>query len=122
MKKFAASILCSSMSRLKTTTLVGESSLYEISPKLSFFELKNRKRNFSSTINNSTNDDWSNDGSIYNAEDVDRIQSIMKCCGSQNYTDFEESPWGKNHTDMAPESCCNVDLMQKNNMVRKALN
>ena len=101
------------MSRSKTTTLVGEFSCKNLALPPT--------KNSSSTINNSTNDDWSNDGSIYNAEDVDRIQSIMKCCGSQNYTDFEESPWGKNHTDMAPESCCNVELMQKNNMVRRAL-
>lgn len=75
-----------------------------------------------STINNSTNDDWSNDGSIYNAEDVDRIQSIMKCCGSTNYTDFQHSPWGKNHSDMAPESCCNFDLLSENNLTCRALN
>ena len=78
-------------------------------------------KNSSSTINNSTNDDWSNDGSIYNAEDVDRIQSIMKCCGSTNYTDFQESPWGKNHTNMVPESCCNVELLNENNMVSEYL-
>jgi len=38
---------------------------------------------------------------------VDRIQSKYSCCGSITFSDWTESPWHKEHEDMAvPDSCC----------------
>lgn len=76
----------------------------------------------SSVINNATDDHWTNDGQLYVSEDVDRIQSLMMCCGSDNYSDFTVSPWGQDHPDMVPESCCDVKAMAAANMTCRALN
>jgi len=61
--------------------------------------------------------DWVNDGEIYTSEDVDRIQTMLECCGSYNYTDFSMSPWGLRHPQMVPMSCCDPDEMSKSNKV-----
>ena len=66
--------------------------------------------------------DWEPDHDLYDSDDVDRIQTNFKCCGSMNYTDFNQSPWGKLNPYMVPSSCCNLTLIsdevfiiQKNN-------
>lgn len=55
--------------------------------------------------------DWEPDHDLYDSDDVDRIQTNFKCCGSLNYTDFEESPWGKENPQMVPSSCCNLTVI-----------
>lgn len=39
------------------------------------------------------------------SESIDILQSNIKCCGSQNYTDWFQTPWAKN-SSRVPESCC----------------
>jgi len=55
--------------------------------------------------------DWEPDHDLYDSDDVDRIQTNFKCCGSMNYTDFNQSPWGKLNPYMVPSSCCNLTLI-----------
>ena len=55
--------------------------------------------------------DWEPDHDLYDSDDVDRIQTNFKCCGSINYTDFNLSPWGKLNPYMVPSSCCNLTLI-----------
>merc|ERR1719402_725851 len=65
---------------------------------------------------------WINDGGIYTSDDVDRIQSMLHCCGSYNYTDFGASPWGLQNQEMVPFSCCNPTEMAKLNQTCRKLN
>lgn len=79
---------------------------------------------YNSTNNESHNstDHWITDGGIYTSDDVDRIQSVLHCCGSHNYTDFAGSPWGLNNPSMVPVSCCNPAEMSKLNQTCRMLN
>uniref|UniRef100_T1IN95 Tetraspanin n=1 Tax=Strigamia maritima TaxID=126957 RepID=T1IN95_STRMM len=38
-------------------------------------------------------------------EAIDMLQSQLKCCGIDTYTDWERTRWS-NHTKSVPESCC----------------
>jgi hypothetical protein len=66
--------------------------------------------------------DWVNDGAIYSSDDVDRIQTYFHCCGSKNYTDFGESPWGAQFPKMAPYSCCDPAAMERLNQTCRMVN
>jgi hypothetical protein len=39
-------------------------------------------------------------------KEVDDIQATFSCCGSHNYTDWDTTPYGHNHTLHYPDSCC----------------
>ena len=55
--------------------------------------------------------DWEPDHDLYDSDDVDRIQTNFKCCGSINYTDFSQSPWGKLNP-FHKETTCKCDSNQ----------
>jgi len=44
---------------------------------------------------------------IENTKAIDKIQQQYDCCGSYNFTDWQNSTWYENHPDMkVPDSCC----------------
>ncbi|PAA68037.1 hypothetical protein BOX15_Mlig028043g2 [Macrostomum lignano] len=38
--------------------------------------------------------------------EVDFIQSTYQCCGVNNFTDWLETPWSRQHNLTVPDSCC----------------
>jgi tetraspanin-3 len=48
---------------------------------------------------------YGNDSGV--TKEVDDIQTMFHCCGIQNYTDWDNTPYGhSNHTLHYPDSCC----------------
>ncbi|XP_026887490.2 tetraspanin 36 [Electrophorus electricus] len=46
------------------------------------------------------------DGQNSETRAVNYLQSQLKCCGVQNYTDWTSTPWYKSHNSSVPQSCC----------------
>uniref|UniRef100_A0A5S6QEV0 Tetraspanin n=1 Tax=Trichuris muris TaxID=70415 RepID=A0A5S6QEV0_TRIMR len=42
---------------------------------------------------------------------VDFMQTQMQCCGFTNYTDWVSTPWGHQHPDEVPKSCCKSGIV-----------
>lgn len=47
--------------------------------------------------------------------EVEFIQSSYRCCGINNYTDWQETPWAKQNNDTVPNSCCRDRLCNGTN-------
>lgn len=78
--------------------------------------------NSTQILPHNTTDKWINDGGFYTSDDVDRIQTMLECCGSKNKTDYLETPWGLRYPKMVPYSCCDQEKFAKTNQTCRMLN
>ena len=68
---------------------------------------------------NSTMDNYNKTGKESVTKQIDYLQGNLRCCGSDSYRSWRYTPWGTDHLDQVPLSCCmNVSNCEGGDLIK----